>query len=117
MSETEIVTVIERIPLKPEFASSEGAESAGQAYDDAVGANAHVQCGHTGVHAVFFFEAGPSPGTGHLVLLYPWYGREAIAALLNSETALLECWLRNYAAGPRQVSVLTEIPVSTGQDR
>ena len=50
-------TVFERIPLKAEFATPDGARRAGQAYDIAAGGNAHDSEGHSG-HAFFFFEAG-----------------------------------------------------------
>jgi hypothetical protein len=115
MNDTRLVTVIERIPLRPEFASVEGAVIAGQAYDDAAGPNAHSHPGHAG-HASFFFEPGPGEDSGNLVLIYPWFGRSAVAALVESESPLLARWCGTYALGPRNVHVLTEVAVDTEHD-
>jgi hypothetical protein len=108
-----IVTVIERIPLKPVYWSEGGACIAGQAYEAAVGDNAHVAEGHIG-HAAFFREQG-SDGCS-LVILYPWLDRAGAVRLLESETDILDSWLETYAAGPRQVSLLDELPVAVGDD-
>jgi hypothetical protein len=110
MSDAEVVTVIERIPLKSGFATVSGALQAGQAYDDVTHENAHLQPGHVD-HASFFFEPGARSGTGYLVLIYPWRGRPAVSELLESEASILNDWLAAYADGPRQVSVLTKIDV------
>jgi hypothetical protein len=113
MVDTGIVTVIERIPLRTEFATPEGALLAGQAYDDIAGPNAHRQPGHAG-HASFFFEPQSVTNSGTLILIYPWYGQSALIGLLNSEATILDQWLTTYAAGPREVIVLSELPVDTG---
>ena len=103
-----LFTIFERIPLRPEFATPDGAARAGQAYDVAAGENAHGAEGHSG-HASFFFEGGADGGA--LVVIYPWFGRENLSRLLSSEATVLSTWFTAYAAGPRQVSVLEEVPV------
>lgn len=107
-----LFTVYERIPLKAEFANTTGAMRAGQAYDVAAGDNAHDAEGHSG-HASFFFEAAEKGGA--LVVIYPWFGRENLDRLLASEKTALADWFDFYAAGPRQVSVLEEVPVMTDE--
>jgi hypothetical protein len=108
-----IVTIIERIPLKPAYWSHEGAFAAGQAYDLAAGDNAHVAEGHIG-HAAFFWEHGEAGSW--LILLYPWLDRESAARLLDSEKTVLDAWFEKFAAGPRQVSFLDELAVDVGND-
>lgn len=103
-----IVTVVERIPLRPDYWSAEGAFAAGQAYDQAAGANAHVADGYIG-HAAFFREQDEDGCT--LLLLYPWRDRDAASRLLDSEDTLLSVWFATYAAGPRRVAFLDELAV------
>jgi hypothetical protein len=107
---SELVTVVERIPLQSAFATPRGAQEAGQAYDNAAGMNAHQAEGHTG-HAAFFFE--PSEGGGFLVVLYPWADRRSAERLFETEATVLADWFARYAAGPRQIGVLDELDVET----
>src|SRR5215813_14616181 len=100
-TDSEVVTIIERVPLKPAFATPEGALKAGNAYDHITHQNAHAQPGHVG-HATFFFESGPTDDTGYLVLIYPWRGRSGVVELLRTEEPILIDWMAFYAAGPRQ---------------
>ena len=41
------------------------------------------------------------------------FGQPAVIDLLKSEEGILDVWLDTYAAGPRDVSILTELDVDT----
>ncbi|MEO1028542.1 MAG: hypothetical protein AAFX02_05735 [Pseudomonadota bacterium] len=105
-----LITVFERIPLKPKYATPEGAVQAGQAYDDIAGDNAHDAPGHAG-HASFFFDAAKAS----LVVFYPWLGRANLEQLLASEDAVLADWFAEFAAGPRETMILDELAVVTDE--
>jgi hypothetical protein len=109
MADTGVLTVIERIPLRSEYATPEGALLAGRAYGNLTGPNAHRQPGYA-AQASFFFE----PRRRVLTVIYPWYGENAVQGLLNSERTIMDQWLAAYAAGPREVSILSEIAIEMG---
>ncbi len=106
---TGTITVLERIPLRKEYASVRGAWIAGQAYEDVAHENAHEASGHV-AHAEFYFEpSSGGSGYGALVLLYPWASSRELMELLASEEEILADWFRKYAAGPRTITLLRKL--------
>jgi hypothetical protein len=103
-----LITVQERIRLRPVWCTAEGARIAGESYDAVLHDNAHRATGYVD-HAGFWFEAPDI-----LVVQYPWADVASAGALLDSEEGLLESWYAEYAVGRRETQFLVELEVEVG---
>jgi hypothetical protein len=100
-----MITVLEKVTLNSDHASSDGALLAGQAYDEVLHDNAHHADGYVD-HAAFMYQEPDK-----LIILYPWRDETSIRELLAQEERLLTRFFSDYCIGRREVTILTELPV------